>query len=506
MKKNFLRIISLVLCFTLIMGGSVFASADGGDTARPDNSPFRISVVFNGDASTQRGITWYTKANTSSVVDIVDEQGAPVNAQITYEDVFEWEGNYVHKALVSGLEAGKTYYYDVGDDVVRSAAGTFTTDNKDDKVDFITFADVQAGNQENFNRGARVVEQAFKIMPTAEFMANLGDFTDDSTNEEWDYYDNAFKAINLSSTLAPVSGNHDGLGVENWFNNMFNLDTSESVQTKDGVNYSFDYGNIHIAVLNTNDVLAISIPQLKWLENDMKSTDKDWKIVLMHKSPYSLGKDAKWPDALYLQKSLTRVVDECGVDLVLSGHDHQYLRTKPLKANKVNEDGAIYILSGTAGAKRYEVRPFLANHFLKTDWIDALTIQRSGGNYWDGEDWDQQNPDYEGGIFSTFSVNGGTLTVNSYVVSDYTTDEEGNILDVNEVPKVTLHDTFTLTKETGKNEITFTGDNTTSETEYNLQLVPSFLGLAAYAIIEWLPKFLIMVPELLYSVIVLDIF
>ena len=505
MKKNFLKVLSLVLCATMLV--SCFAFSVSADEAATGAEPTRVSVVFNGDASTQRGITWYTDSNTTSVVEITDETGAPLNVQIDYENIFMWEGKYVHKALVSGLEAGKTYLYRVGDGRTFSEIGTFVTDNGDSKTDFIAIADVQAGNQENFNRGARVVEQAFKTMPTAEFMANLGDFTDDSTNEEWDYNDNAFGKINMSTTLAPVSGNHDGLGVENWFNNMFNLDTSESVQTKDGVNYSFDYGNIHFAVLNTNDVLAISIPQLTWLENDMKSTDKDWKIVLMHKSPYSLGKDAKWPDALYLQKSLTRVIDECDVDLVLSGHDHQYLRTKPLTGNRVDEEnGAIYILSGTAGAKRYEVRPFLADHFLKTDWIDALTIQRSGGNYWDGEDWDQQNPDYEGGIFNTFSVDGGTLTVKSYVVSDYTTDEEGNIIDVNEEPKVTLHDEFTLTKETGKNKITFTGDNTTTEAEYNLMLVPSFLGLASYAIIEWLPKFLIMVPSLLYSVIVLDIF
>ncbi len=504
MKKNFFRIISIVLSVSMLMSCLVFnASADG---AAPDTAPTRISVVFNGDSATQRGITWYTKANTKSLVEIVDESGNPVNAKIEYAEVFEWEGNFVHKATVSGLEAGKTYYYDVGDETVRSAAGKFVTDNGDSKVDFIAIADIQAGNQENFNKGARVVDYAFATMPTAEFMVNLGDFTDDSTNEEWDYYDNAMKAINLSTTLAPIAGNHDGLGVENWFNNMFNLDTTESVQTKDGVNYSFDYGNIHFAVLNTNDILAISIPQLKWLENDMNSTDKDWKIVLMHKSPYSLGKDAKWPDALYLQKALTKVVDKCDVDLVLSGHDHQYLRTKPLTGNKLNEDGTVYVLSGTAGSKRYEIRKFLANHFLKTDFIDALTIQRSGGNYWDGEDWDQQNADYEGGIFNTLSVDGGTLTMNSYVVSDYTTNENGEILDVNEIPKVTLHDSFTLTKETGKNQITFTGDNTTSEAEYNLGIVPSFLGLAAYAFGEWLPKFLVMVPELLYSVIVEDVF
>ena len=504
MKKNFFRVISIVLTLSMLMSCFMFsASADG---VAPDTAPTRISVVFNGDSATQRGITWYTKANTKSLVEIVDESGNPVNAKIEYAEVFEWEGNFVHKATVSGLEAGKTYYYDVGDETVRSAAGKFVTDNGDSKVDFIAIADIQAGNQENFNKGARVVDYAFLTMPSAEFMVNLGDFTDDSTNEEWDYYDNAMKAINLSTTLAPIAGNHDGLGVENWFNNMFNLDTTKSVQTKDGVNYSFDYGNVHFAVLNTNDILAISIPQLKWLENDMNSTDKDWKIVLMHKSPYSLGKDAKWPDALYLQKALTKVVDKCDVDLVLSGHDHQYLRTKPLTGNKLNEDGTVYVLSGTAGSKRYEIRKFLANHFLKTDFIDALTIQRSGGNYWDGEDWDQQNADYEGGIFNTLSVDGGTLTMNSYVVSDYTTNENGEILDVNEIPKVTLHDSFTLTKETGKNQITFTGDNTTSEAEYNLGIVPSFLGLAAYAFGEWLPKFLVMVPELLYSVIVEDVF
>ncbi len=526
---NFKKVIALLLSVMLIFGvASTSVSADealendttvseettaptegpsgeGTSTPEPrpeeigDTTPFRISVVMYG-RNAQKGITWYTKTNTESVVEIL-----PANAKIEYAEVFEWEGNYVHKATVTDLSKGMLYTFRVGNGTEFSNWGTFVTDNRDDKVDFITFADVQAGNLENFNRGARVVEYAFKTMPTAEFMTCLGDFTDDSTNEEWDWYDSSMRNINMHTTLAPVSGNHDGLGVENWFNNMFNLDTTESVQTKDGVNYSFDYGNIHFAVINTNDVLSISIPQLTWLENDMKSTDKDWKIVLMHKSPYSLGKDAKWPDALYLQKSLTRVVDECGVDLVLSGHDHQYIRTKPLKANRVNEDGAVYILSGTAGAKRYEVRPFLQNHFLKTDFIAAGTIQRSGGDYFDG-DWDQENPAYEGGIFSTFSVDGGNLTVKSYVVSDYTTDEEGNIIDINEVPTVTLHDSFTITKETGKNEITFTGDNTTSEAEYNLGLVPSFMGLAAYAIIEWLPKFLIMVPELLYSVIVLDIF
>ena len=87
MKKTFLRVINLVLCLSLLMGGSAFASAEGEDTA-PDTSPTRISVVFNGDASTSRGIYWYTKANTSSLVVIVEESGNPVKADIKYAEVF----------------------------------------------------------------------------------------------------------------------------------------------------------------------------------------------------------------------------------------------------------------------------------------------------------------------------------------------------------------------------------------------------------------------------------
>lgn len=505
MKKSIFTLISLILCVSILSGCLLFgASAE----ERPGTAPFRVSVTVNGDPETQKGITWYTAENTESLVEIFNADGTPAeNVWLEYEDVFEWEGNYVHKCLVSNLEPGTEYLYDVGDSNTRSAAGTFVTDDGDDSFEFITVADIQASSLKNFQYGARVVETAFETMPGAEFMINLGDFTNDSTNEEWDYYDEAMWTINNSTTLVPVAGNHDGLGVWDWFNNMFSLDTSESVQIFNGVNYSYDYGNVHFAVLNTNDLLAISNAQLEWLENDMNSTDKDWKVVLMHKSPYTLGKDGKWPDALYLQSALTEVIDRCNVDLVLSGHDHQYLRTKALKGNAVDEDGTVYVLAGTAGTKRYEVRPFLAGNFMDTSFIDALTIQKHGyGNYWDGEDWDQTNEAYIGGIFNTISVDGGTLTFNSYVVSDYTENENGEIIDINEEPTVTLHDSFTLTKETGENEITYVGRNETSEAEYYLGVVPSFLSLAAYAIGDWLPKFIKMVPALLESVIKYDIF
>lgn len=483
MKKKLSIVISLILVLSMILCFMPSAFAD------EDYTPFRISVSINGDTKTSRGFCWYTKSNTDSLVVI---EGAE-DADITYSDVFEWEGNYCHKAVVTGLEPGSEYNYTVGSADVRSEEGIFTTDDGDDKVNFVAIADVQASSAENFEAGAAVLEAALGQMPDADFVVNCGDFTNDSTNEEWDCYDGAFASLNLQYTIAPVAGNHDGLGVWNWFNNMFNLDTTESVQTLNGVNYSFDYGNCHIAVLNTNDILSMSLAQLKWLKNDMNSTDKDWKIVAMHKSPYTLGKDGKWPDALYLQQSVAKVLDACDVDLVLSGHDHQYLRTKQLTGNKVAENGVTYALIGTAGTKRYQVRTFMADQFLKNDYIAALTIQKDGfANYWNGTDWNDTKETNVGGCFNTISIEGGTLTFNSYILSDEITDDSGNRV-------VTNIDSFTLEKETGLNKITFTGDNTTSEAEFYLGVAPSFGALATYTFTIWLPRFLWIVPKMIVA-------
>ncbi len=479
--KNFKRILSVVLCVCLLASTAV--SFAGAEDVATGTTPTRLSVTVNGDTSTSRGFCWYTAEETDTKIEI---EGVSAS-DYTVEDVVceEWEGNYMHKLVVTGLEAGKAYTYRVGNGTAWSEWGTFVTDNADDKVSFINIADVQASDYEGFMKGADTLAGAFATLPGADFVSNCGDFTNDSTNEEWDAYDKAFGAMNNDYTLVPVAGNHDGLGVEYWFNNMFALDTTESVQIKDGVNYSFDYGNAHFAVINTNDILSISLAQLKWLKNDMNSTDKDWKIVFFHKSPYSLGKDAKWPDALYLQESLARVLDECNVDFAFSGHDHQYIRTKPITRNKLNEDGTTYVLSGTAGGKRYEIRPFLENHFLKEELVDKVVIQRDGVGF--------ESEDYIGGCFETVEIDGGKLTLKTYIVAD----ADG---------KITQVDEYVVTKELGENEITFTGDNTTSEAEYALSVVPSFLCLAAYAIANWLPRFFIMLPELLYSVIEYDVF
>ncbi len=490
--KTTRKIVCLVLSVLLLC--SLFPASASDEAVTIGNVPARVSACVAGDNGRTVGLCWYTAEQTDSVVTLTDESGAPVaGAKLSDPICEEWEGMWMHKVTAFDLPAEALITYTVGDGA-NTVTGTFKTGGAADSVKFIEIADVQASSAENFEKGAATLRAAFGAMPDAAFVANCGDFTNDSTNEEWDLYDAAFGEMNRTYLLAPVSGNHDGFGVANWFNNMFNLDTSESVQTKNGVNYSFDYGNAHFAVLNTNDCLNVSQPQLKWLKNDMNATDKDWKIVFIHKSPYTLGKDGKWPDALQLQKTLTKVCDETNVDLVIGGHDHQYLRTKPLTANELDANGTTYLLSGTAGSKRYEVREFLAEHFMPKAFIDTLVIQKDGyGNFWNGSDWRGTDERNIGGCYNTVEIDGGTLTLNAYILGDKT-QESMRI------------DTLTLTKKTGENKITFTGDNTTSKAAYAVGSVASYASLLLYTFTNWLPRFLALTPELIYSVAVYDTF
>lgn len=503
MKKS-IKLLGVILSAIMLLSAvSVLAFA-----AEADYAPYRVSCSVNGDTATRRGFCWYTKsASDSKVVVYKDGVAADVTEKVIGSG--EWEGGYYHKVLVSGLAAGTTYTYKVGNGSVWSGEGTFTTDDGNDSVSFVAIADVQASNLENFKKGARALDAGLAYADGADFVVNLGDFTNDSTNEEWGYYDEAFGALNLTYTIAPAAGNHDGMGQAYWFNNMFCLDTSESVQTKNGVNYSFDVGNAHFAVVNTNDALSVSNAQMKWLKNDMNSTDKDWKIVFMHKSPYTLGKDGKWPDALYLQKKLAGVCDECGVDLVMSGHDHMYLRTKALKNNAPSAKGTTYVLSGTAGSKRYEIRTFLADSFMKRSNIANLCVQRDdlNGNRWDSSknDWvlakGEELENIKGSVFNTVKIEGGTLTLCSYVIRDeYKADGSFNFLAPSE-SVITNVDTFAKTKTTGQNRITFTGEN-----KQKTDTVASFCDLATYALGTWLPKFIGILPDIVRSYIQDDVF
>ena len=301
-----------------------------------------------------------------------------------------------------------------------SDVGYFTTPGKSkDEANFIVFADVQASNEENFQQAAKVLQSAVETKPNYEFAVGLGDFVNDCTNEEWDSYFRNFSFMNMNTTLVPVAGNHEGNLQWFKFNNMFNIGAAENSMTVTGCYYSFDWGDAHFAVLNSNDMYPMSASQINWLKNDMNASDAQWKIVLMHRALYSAGKNINKPDTVIMRNLLLPVIDELGIDVGFAGHDHMYMRTEPVKGEKVqvastvteywngesttfalNPDGTTHILPSTAGTKRYGV-----NEDAMPPILESSAIAR------DTKD---------GGVFATVSLDSNHFVYKAYMVDDET--------------------------------------------------------------------------------------
>jgi hypothetical protein len=130
----------------------------------------------------------------------------------------------------------------------------------------------------------------------------------------------------------PSSGNHDYRTLQGApFRDVFNLPGDSGEKW-----YSYDWGRVHFVSLDTEADYAT---QVAWLDQDLAATQLPWKIIYLHKPPYSSGmhgSDTK------LRSLLAPVLKRHGVQLVLAGHDHNYERIKP-------QDGTAYVVTGGGG-------------------------------------------------------------------------------------------------------------------------------------------------------------
>ena len=388
MRKFF----ALALSLTLLLG------CFGIGIQAADTDPFRVVATPYEDGI---GLHWYTKANAESFAKIDGAKYAGGSEA--------FQGNYAHSVALTGLSPGR-HTYEVG-----GVKGTFNVNpGKGKAFSFIVTGDVQASDKAGFDYSAAVHKAAWKKFPNAAFSVILGDHTNDSNNEQWDLFFESFAPVLAKGALVPIAGNHDGNFKWNWFRSMFALkEPNNPLSNMTGVYYSFDYGDAHIAVLNTNDMYPMSAAQQNWFLNDMKASGAKWKLVFMHRAPYSAGNDANLPDNLIMRRVLLPLFDKAGVDLVMYGHDHQYVRTVPMKGDKPNPAGTTYILPGAAANKRYAIHPNMLPSVRA-----AMAKHEEPGKP----------------IFTGITIDGGTLTYKAYAYDPAT-------------KAAALYDSLTLTKK-----------------------------------------------------------
>jgi 3',5'-cyclic AMP phosphodiesterase CpdA len=120
------------------------------------------------------------------------------------------------------------------------------------------------------------------------------------------------------------------------------------------------YGDVLIVGLDSND--PWNVEQRAWLEDTLSRSTATWRIVALHHPPYSAGYQGSDLDA---RRSFAPLFETYGVQLVLSGHDHDYQRSIP-------QDGVTYVVSGAAaGTRRTGEKSFTAESFSWHHFVDV---------------------------------------------------------------------------------------------------------------------------------------
>lgn len=372
--------------------------------------PTQVTMTLGSSSGTDRNFRWYTGTNvTSGTVQVAtdaDFQNIVAEAQAISEQVtkpktqlnlglvttYGTQQAERHSASVTGLDDGASYYYRVGDKENGwwSDAFPFSTGDAadaDDAFTFINVNDSQGMVESDYDVYKNTLAAADAAFPTASFTVHGGDFVDDGANEDyWTWALDDENGVAQGMSMTPAAGNHEeksdveGITDANPIVSHFNLANVPAGQDlSSGVYYSYVYKNATFVVLNTNDLGAdegLSQAQYDWAYDTLANAGTQWKIVLMHKSPYSNGPHQSDSDVAAIRSQIDALAAACDVDLVLSGHDHVYNRTPFLSRGEaqdvaketqtyegqnyetaLNPNGTAFVIAGTAGVKNYVQTP-----------------------------------------------------------------------------------------------------------------------------------------------------
>jgi hypothetical protein len=271
---------------------------------------------------------------------------------------------FQHEARLSGLLPQTSYDYTVfsGGSEAASGRDRFVTAPPvgSGTVRFVAFGDSGVGSAEQRQLGALIATDAFDLsLHGGDVAYGSQDTTgggDYRQFEDWVF--GVYGSWMRSRPFFPAIGNHDDeVRSAAPYRDVFVLpENGASIEYPDHAErfYSFDHGPVHFVALDTE--LAFADParraaQIAWLRADLASTSQPWRVVYLHRPPYSAG--TGHGSDLAVRQAFAPIFEEHGVQLVISAHEHNYERTTPIREYSQTGGGVTYVVSGGGGARLY---------------------------------------------------------------------------------------------------------------------------------------------------------
>jgi hypothetical protein len=236
---------------------------------------------------------------------------------------------YVHNVKLTGLLPNTLYHYRASQGGTPTLDATFTTAvDPGTNFRFAFMADCRTGTSyhDSINNLIKNANPKFSLYG--------GDLCYDSayTTFKNEFFRTNELAVSANVPFFNTVGNHETWGT--------NTKAFTQGPSGDPDYYSFDYGDMHVLVMNFLVDYSVGSAQYNFVMSDLQNTNKQWRIVTCHSPAYCAGGHGE--DA-NMKTITTNIFEPNKVDMVLNGHTHFY------QHNLVN--GIHHMVIGSSGAE-----------------------------------------------------------------------------------------------------------------------------------------------------------
>jgi len=332
-------------------------------------------------------LVWHTQEPT---VSIVDYGLAPTQLDLQWRSK---ETTRTHEVELLRLDAGQKYYYRIRTETETLFEGAeyhFITvpDKSTHTMRFLVWGDSGKGDAAQYSLVPPMVAA------DADFMLHTGDviYEDGEAQNFGPRYFTPYAPFLRNTPVYLALGNHD-IRTDNGQPYLDAFYLPENNPYGNERYYSFNWGQALIVCMDSN--LYLPSEEINWLRSQLESATTLWKFVFWHHPPYSCGHHGS---DINTRSEFVDLMEEFGVDIVFTGHEHDYQRTHPLRdgvpvdtdqdPHYKDTDGVIYVVTGggsmprpTSDSCSFTHTAISATHFTQVD-VDGnrLTVQAIDAN------------------------------------------------------------------------------------------------------------------------------
>ncbi|MDU5977552.1 MAG: cell wall-binding repeat-containing protein, partial [Finegoldia magna] len=387
-------------------------------TQTQEESQIRFPILTIGKDQSERNFTWYSKSKEQGYLEIVEANDQKdfsnatkikavtsdknttfdindkSNAKVKIEkdkkdqalkDLYELKDMSNSQVNIKNLKPNTKYMYRVyNGNGKKSQVFEFTTQAKGDFT-FVLAGDPQIGAGKFYadrDKWEKALGTIKKQVPQMSFLYSLGDQVNEYTSKSELEYSGYIERENAKGiTFATLIGNHDSQA--NSYSQHFALPNLQAEgATEAGSNYYFVYNNTLFIQLNSNNMnTAEHKATIEKAIEMTKNQNIKWKVVGFHHAIYSAATHANDDDIIKRRAEYPALMKQYGIDLIVSGHDHVYTRSRMMNggvaiesernftdkskeegkvpSKYVNPKGQLYLTANSAsGSKHYDLVEF----------------------------------------------------------------------------------------------------------------------------------------------------